>query len=105
MNAYKKDMKITFMEKTSDSWFESDELSFTATNSAGANLFRISAKGSDAYLETYEGSDPVNCLLASFALVAEMKPKEFFKEADRAWYGAPLQLTYGISCARGQRHS
>jgi len=78
MNAYASDYAIQYEKESSGSWFKSDNLTFQATNMAGLPLFRIISNGkSEASLQTYSQSDPVNAMLAAFAISIKLEPKEY----------------------------
>uniref|UniRef100_A0A7S2G824 Uncharacterized protein n=1 Tax=Haptolina brevifila TaxID=156173 RepID=A0A7S2G824_9EUKA len=79
MNAYLSDYAIQYDKESSGSWFASDKLIFQATNMSGMPLFRATSNGkSECELHTYSNSDPVNALLAAFAISIKMEPKEFY---------------------------
>jgi len=79
MNAYATDYSIQYDKTSSGSWFSSDKLNFQAYNMSGLPLFRATSNGkSDCEVQTYSKSDPVNAMLAAFAISLKMEPKEFY---------------------------
>eukprot|EP00322_Chrysochromulina_rotalis_P031505 CAMPEP_0115851382 /NCGR_PEP_ID=MMETSP0287-20121206/12454_1 /TAXON_ID=412157 /ORGANISM="Chrysochromulina rotalis, Strain UIO044" /LENGTH=376 /DNA_ID=CAMNT_0003305415 /DNA_START=140 /DNA_END=1270 /DNA_ORIENTATION=+ len=79
MHAYGTDFNIQYHEKASGSWFESNTLTFQASHEqSGVPLFKVVSDGkAAASLETYSQSDPVDALLAAFAISIKLEPKEF----------------------------
>ena len=64
----------------SGSWFKADTLHFQATNMQGLPLFKVESDGSkNATVQTFSNSDPVNAILAAFAISLKLEPKEYFK--------------------------
>jgi len=83
MNAYRSDYAIQYDKESSGSWFKSDALTFQATNMVGLPLFRIVSDGSSkASLQTFSQSDPVNAMLAAFAISIKLEPKEYKKTCE-----------------------
>jgi hypothetical protein len=81
MKAYGTDFNIMYNEQASGSWFKADEYTFHASNPQGMPLFRVVSDGSkNATIETFCQSDPVNSILAAFAVSVKMEPKEFDKQ-------------------------
>ena len=78
MNAYKTDFNIQYDKTSSGSWFSSDKLTFCASSLSGLPLFKVVSDGSkNASVQTFSNSDPVNAVLAAFAISIKMEPKEF----------------------------
>jgi len=80
MNAYRTDFFIQYDQQSSGSWFSSDKLTFLATSGNGLPLFKVVSDGTkEATISTFSQSDPVNAVLAAFAISIKMEPKEFDK--------------------------
>ena len=78
MHAYGKDYAIAY-DGREGGWFERSEYTFLATDPSGLPLFKVVSDGkSKAELETFSRSDPVNAMIAAFAVSIKMEPKEFF---------------------------
>jgi hypothetical protein len=79
MHAYGTDFDVQYNKKETGSWFASDKLTFQATQQGtGLPLFKVMSDGQSlAWLETYSNSDPVDALLAAFAISIKLEPKEF----------------------------
>ena len=49
----------------------------------GLPLFKVESDGSkNATVQTYSMSDPVNAILAAFAISLKLEPKEYFKVCE-----------------------
>ena len=80
MNAYQTDFAIQYNETKSGSWLKADKLHFQATNTQGLPLFSVESDGAKtATVRTHSNSDPVNAILAAFAISVKLEPKAFFK--------------------------
>ena len=80
MHAYGNDFNINFDEKASGKWFKANKLFFQASHAqTGAPVFRVESDGSkNASVQTFSNGDPVNSILAAFAVSIKLDPKEFY---------------------------
>ena len=81
MNAYGTNFNIQYDEKKAGGgFFDAAELVFICTSDGGLPLFKVVSDGvKAATIETFSQSDPVNAILAAFAVSVKMEPKEFLK--------------------------
>lgn len=78
MNAYCADFFIQYDTAASGSWFSSDKMLFKATSANGMPLFHVESDGKkNCTVSTYSSSDPVNAILAAFAISVKLDPKDF----------------------------
>ena len=87
MNAYATDFLVQFNKESSGSFFSSDKLTFQATSATGVPLFQVVSDGKKkAEVQTFSSSDPVNAILAAFAISLKMEPKEFHSWCKKYCY-------------------
>jgi len=80
MNAYGTDYNIQYTDQSSKDWMSSDSFTFEASSDTGMPLFRVVSDGvKDATVQTFSSSDPINAILAAFAVSIKMEPREFYK--------------------------
>jgi hypothetical protein len=83
MVAYGQSFNIYYNEASSGSWLKAATLTFQCVSDSGMPLFRVVSNGSSsATVETFSSSDPVNAILAAFAVSLKMEPKEFKKVVE-----------------------
>jgi len=87
VNVYNSDMVIKFIDHSppdADNIFTARSLEWSVWNNVGAELCRIKSDGDNfADVTTMEGVDPVNTLLAAFAIGVQMDPPQINEMCER----------------------
>jgi hypothetical protein len=84
MNVYGKEYLIMYDAAACGPFATAKEMVFKAVDMAGMPLFLVRTDaGKWADVQTFSNSDPVNALIAAFAIAVRLDPKEFHAKCDK----------------------